>query len=1797
MYKQLHFNSKLFLCLMIFLLPSVGWGQKIIINEFYRGGTLTTTDEFIELLLTQDLTAAQLEGFYVGDAASSKVGKFSAYKFTNMGSIASTFKAGTILLVGGTTAVTQNTAYDPANGDWNIELNAGGSYLPNANSGNNGDIAGDDIVWVDVTNTGATISADGFGVDIGTATGTFTSAVNVNFGTSTNNTGYALNSDLAGVSNTANWTTNIPAASTTKGQPNGGANTTYIQSLRNSVAPLTPTVNLSVSTNTASEADQTVVTVTASASAAVIGDQTVNLAVTGTGITAGDYSLSGTTITIPGGSTSGSVTFTIVDDSEAEGEETAILTISNPSAGITLGSTVSQDVVITDNDAATLSVNLTSLTGFTTTQGTASASQSYTLTASSLPGDITITAPAGVQVSIDNATFSSSLVLSQNTTTTTLYARLTGASAGPVTGTITHVSGNLSANVDVSGTVTTTAPAGADVVISQVYGGGGNNNTTYKNDFIELYNRGTTTVDLSGWSVQYASSAGTSWQVTPLSGTIKPGGYYLIQQAAGTSATGGTESLPTPDVVGTIPMSATAGKVALVSSTTALSGACPEGSPIVDFVGFGSTACYEGTGSTPAPSNTTAAIRKADGATDTDNNAADFLTGTPTPRNSALASGPTLAATPTSLTGTNALYYVEGSGPDNKTFSVSGNKLTDGPGIITITSSNPAVFSVSPAEIPYTGTSLSASTVTVQLAAGLAVAPYSGTITLSGGGATLEVPVSGVVNSNSPFTPISVARAAVGQTFTIRGRVTVTNQLGGRQIYIQDETGGIVVYSGPSGPDFSTLVELGDLVEVSGPISVFNGFTEITGTGNFTIVGGVEKVIPEPKVITLNQLADHLGQLVKVVDASITPEAATFAGNTNYTIAAGGQTGTLRINANSPLGGAGKPANPVAFVVGIADRFVSGATTPGTNGLQLQPRILEDIPGATAAQDQICTVPGPASTLTLDQTLDIASWNMEFFGADAGTIVCPTGNLNYNDMGPTNEDLQQTNAITVLNKLNADIIAVQEMSDTTRLRATVNALPGSYNFICSDRFSYYFQDDCDQTPSGNPPTVFGPSSLAQKVCVIYNTTTVTPLLNETKALLDGVYNYPSGNGWSSGRLPFMFVADATIDGVTRRVHVVDIHAKSGSATNDYNRRKQDIIDLKAVLDAQYPDANLVLLGDFNDKLNGSIATGQVSSYQPFVSDATGYAPITLPLENQGCSTFNSSASFIDHIIVSNDLNTAYVSNSAYVLQPFSIPNYGNTTSDHNPIVARFDLSKLSTPITSLVATATPATICSNGTSQLTATITGGGAPYTYTWTGPGTIANANSATTQVSGLSAGPQEFTINVTDGYGQTASTVVTVTVNDQPAAPALTSTSTVQGSAEVELSAANCGGTLVWSGAASGSGSSIVVSTATPGTFTYSVQCQVGDCISESASVSVTIIPLLTATVSASPEAILTNQTTNLTATVEGGTAPYTLEWTGPGIITNADQATATVAGLTPGEQVFTVKVTDATSPTAQLVTKTVSVFVTQANREPITTTIPNQTATAGTTFSLDITTAFSDPDNDALTYTATGLPAGLTLTNGTISGMPTTVEVKTVTVTATDPGMLFASTSFTFTVVQGPLKMLAPTYNCEAGQLTVNVVAGNGNPIEYQIPSVSKGWESKTTYPIEAKHIGKELKIRARQRASNGKGWDEVEVSFTPTACSANSRIGLPEAERVAELTLTVLGNPVADVVKVEIRGAEGQAVQLRLLDLQGRIIEARSINAAAAVEEHTFDVQRQASGILLLQATTPSQQKLVKVLKR
>jgi hypothetical protein len=148
--------------------------------------------------------------------------------------------------------------------------------------------------------------------------------------------------------------------------------------------------------------------------------------------------------------------------------------------------------------------------------------------------------------------------------------------------------------------------------------------------------------------------------------------------------------------------------------------------------------------------------------------------------------------------------------------------------------------------------------------------------------------------------------------------------------------------------------------------------------------------------------------------------------------------------------------------------------------------------------------------------------------------------------------------------------------------------------------------------------------------------------------------------------------DVTVDGITKRIRVIDIHAKSGSSSTDFNRRVADIRVLKDSLDMYYKDHNVILLGDYNDNVFGSINSGGVSSYNSFVTDVEKYKVLTYQLAQSGAYSFPSSNSFLDHITITNELVDDYMPNSITIEDPNAyINSYATTTSDHLPVYARF----------------------------------------------------------------------------------------------------------------------------------------------------------------------------------------------------------------------------------------------------------------------------------------------------------------------------------------------------------------------------------------------------------------------------------------------------------------------------------------------------------------------------------------------
>src|SRR5439155_6023702 len=287
--------------------------------------------------------------------------------------------------------------------------------------------------------------------------------------------------------------------------------------------------------------------------------------------------------TIAQGSSSFTFDVTVNGDVKVESSETFFVNLSNIS-GATVTDGQGQGTIRND-DSPILSINNVSLA-----EGNSGAT-TFTFTVSS-----TLAAPAGA-ITFDIATADSSATsasgdyvarsvtgatIPRGQTTYTFDVTVIGdTSPEPDETFFVNISNPSGGGATISssgqGTGTIQNDDGALLVISQVYGGGGNSGATYKNDFIEIFNRSIVTVDLTGWSVQYASATSTgTWSVTPVCPTgpclVSPGHYFLVQEDQGT---GGTTNLPTPDARGTISMTSGAGKVALVSNAGALSGQCP----------------------------------------------------------------------------------------------------------------------------------------------------------------------------------------------------------------------------------------------------------------------------------------------------------------------------------------------------------------------------------------------------------------------------------------------------------------------------------------------------------------------------------------------------------------------------------------------------------------------------------------------------------------------------------------------------------------------------------------------------------------------------------------------------------------------------------------------------------------------------------------------------------------------------------------------------------------------------------------------------------------------------------------------------------------------------------------------------------------------------------------------------------------------------------------------------------------------------------------------------------------------
>jgi hypothetical protein len=291
-----------------------------------------------------------------------------------------------------------------------------------------------------------------------------------------------------------------------------------------------------------------------------------------------------------------------------------------------------------------------------------------------------------------------------------------------------------------------------------------------------------------------------------------------------------------------------------------------------------------------------------------------------------------------------------------------------------------------------------------------------------------------------------------------------------------------------------------------------------------------------------------------------------------------------------------------------------------------------------------------------DQTLNVVNWNIEWFGSGA--------------QDPADDNLAQANAKAVMEYLDADVFALAEIVDNTRLSNLVSSLAGGYSYVLGEFCS-----------SGSTPAA---CASAQKLALVYKTSVVSNVT--ARPLFNNGVGSNAYTNWSSGRYPFLVNATVTKNGISKVINFIVLHAKALDDVDSYNRRKGGAEELKDTLDTYFSSKNVIILGDYNDDFDSSITAGvspRITPYDALIKDsvdADSYRAITLPLSRLSLNSTYENAEMIDHVVVSNELANAYVSTSASLYNDIGalagIANYANTTSDHYPVQTRFLMSAI-----------------------------------------------------------------------------------------------------------------------------------------------------------------------------------------------------------------------------------------------------------------------------------------------------------------------------------------------------------------------------------------------------------------------------------------------------------------------------------------------------------------------------------------
>ncbi|OIN60798.1 hypothetical protein BLX24_01495 [Arsenicibacter rosenii] len=726
--------------------------------------------------------------------------------------------------------------------------------------------------------------------------------------------------------------------------------------------------------------------------------------------------------------------------------------------------------------------------------------------------------------------------------------------------------------------------------------------------------------------------------------------------------------------------------------------------------------------------------------------------------------------------------------------------------------------------------------------------------------------------------------AGLNKEALIQGIVTVSRQFDNGQIlYVQDKTGGMALFVPATNAalfaQVQTSIRIGNEIKTLGVTGYQKGVFGLTGISSLSVINAAASE-PEPKLITISQMGDPeiLGQLVRLDSCLVTDTRPAFVPETDFTIRdTTNNTGKFRIRTGvNDVINSLKPTRKFTLT-GILDGYdLDDETENGSAGNRLYPRFQKDIQGTT----ELARSDGGITNR--DQTLELATWNTDSLGAVLqGPVFSGADDVR-----------QQANAGSLIRYLNADILVLTGVSDPVMLTAigaqVSDALSQTYAAVCAQS-SYYTAE--------NP-----------RVCFLYKTAlfTTPPAVSVVSASM-------VTTDWDGGRFPVVLTGNAKLNGLSRRINVVGIHAHEGATVTDFSVRQRAATQLKAYLDSRSTEA-IFVAGEFGDDMLTSIASPNPSPYAGLLSGTGSFSAATRGLSANRLTTSLSADRMTSHILMSDELYGNYIPGTAATLSPDAIvPEYlanvadwGMSTSGYLPVMARFSLATPGSLTATLVGTST---ICGENTAPLQVNIAGGVAPYQlviHNGTSTTTITNYTSGAKIPLSLTSTTSYTLVSVSDALSITAGTLsgtatVTVIPNVRPVSVTISpaSTSYCQGKT-VSLSAVVNSGQLPlryqWN---SGDITPVIAASAT-GTYQLTVIDGLGCTGIASMSTTVNTIPdLSTFGASVSALCTATGQVTTFTANIGNlaTTASYTL-----GSVTGS--VSGTIAGSGQYEQFMAI-----------------------------------------------------------------------------------------------------------------------------------------------------------------------------------------------------------------------------------------------------------------------------------------------------